>query len=253
MRRFTRSRRSATTLIAGLTAVVIAAGAAYATTSGGPHIAAACTSSANGELYLASPCRAGDRTVTLGIGAPAGPRGKTGPKGKTGPQGKTGQIGPKGDTGAQGATGQTGQTGAQGIQGVPGVPGPPGTLSSAYLDAYSSANRFGVNNGALIAFDTHTAAPVGITASFFNTTFTVTSAGTYLITVAVGDGGTGASVQLHVNGSAVGPSLPSPGTPSVSFSRIINLNAADAITVVQTGANNAAVFAGSGITIVRIA
>jgi hypothetical protein len=109
---FTLSRRSATTLIAGVAAVVVAAGAAYAATSGGPHVAAACVGNSGRELYLASPCRTGDRSVTLGRGAPTGPRGKAGPKGPTG------AIGPQGPIGAIGPQGAIGPTGPQGIAGA---------------------------------------------------------------------------------------------------------------------------------------
>jgi hypothetical protein len=76
MRWFTRSGRSATTVIAGLTAVVVAAGAADATMGGWPHVASACVSRFDSELYLASRCQTGDRRVTLGVGARTGPRGK---------------------------------------------------------------------------------------------------------------------------------------------------------------------------------
>jgi hypothetical protein len=127
---FTVSRRSATTLIAGVAAVVVAAGAAYAAASSGPHVVAACVSRPEGELYLASPCRAGDRRVTLGVGAPTPRRGKTGRTGKTGPRGATGAAGQRG------ATGGAGPQGAIGPKGDPGATGPQGAAGANGVGAY---------------------------------------------------------------------------------------------------------------------
>jgi hypothetical protein len=101
-----------------------------------------------------------------------------------------------------------------------------------------------------VAFDTNSQPPVGIAANAGHTTFTVASAGSYLVTVALAQGNT--FVQVQVNGSAVGPLL-SEFCPisSCGFSRILTLNAGDAISLLSTSGGSAG--AGSGITIVRIA
>jgi hypothetical protein len=152
------------------------------------------------------------------------------------------QVGPTGVTGATGATGATGTIGAT------GATGPAGTLTSAYLDAYSSASQF-VFSGDSVIFETNSVAPVGISVDAGHTLFTVASAGTYLVTVALEN--PALSVQLQVNGVGVGPTLAEfCSNSSCGFSRLLTLSAGDAISLVGgLGATST----GSGITIARIA
>jgi len=145
-----------------------------------------------------------------------------------------------------GAAGPQGPPGPQGIQGVEGDQGPPGTLSSAYLDAYSSTSPT-IASGADFTFDTLQVPPVGITASGTgNTTFTVSSVGSYLVSFTLAALTTPLKAQLEVNGVAAGPA---PG----SFSRILSLVAGDQISVVNTLGMSGIEGVGTGITIVRIA
>lgn len=76
-------------------------------------------------------------------------------------------------------------------------------------------------------FDTQTVALVAITANGANTAFTVTSAGTYLVNVAMYGF---IRPVLEVNGVGVGPVLP----PGSGESQVINASAGDVITVVNT-------------------
>jgi hypothetical protein len=119
------SRLRATAVSAGLV-VVVTAGAAYATSGGGPRVTSACVRHQDQSLYVATRCAPGDRSVALGSKLETGPRGKTGPRGRAGaagPKGDTGAAGPKGDTGRTGPTGNTGPPGPAGGAGAPGAPG----------------------------------------------------------------------------------------------------------------------------------
>jgi hypothetical protein len=204
---------------------------------------------------------------------PAGPRGATGPRGKRGAQGPTGLTGATGQgatgpTGPRGAAGQgatgptgaagqgaTGPTGAAGLgtTGATGATGPAGTLSSAYLDAYESGSE-NVFPGQGVHFNAQNVTPVGFTANLPFPDFTVSDAGTYLVTVALTN--TTIKVQLQVNGVGVGPAIQEGCVSSTcGFTRILSLNATDSIQLVDAGGGPGPDFvdAGSGITIVRIA
>jgi hypothetical protein len=294
MRWLIRPRRSATTLIAAVATVVIAAGAAYAATGGfaGSARAAraeriyACVATTVKTLNLSSAaatCPSGEQKISWNAVGPSGPPGRrgsagrrgtagrtgasgiagaTGQSGAQGPAGTAGPGGATGATGAQGPTGAAGTNGTNGTNGINGATGPTGltgptgatgALSSAYLDAYTSTSQ-GVPNGSPYPFDTLQAAS-GITASGANnTTFRVTSAGKYLVIVALLS--PGGSWQLQVNGTPVGPNFGASGNCASSdctFSRILSLNAADAISVVNTSPSSEADLIDSGITIARIA
>jgi Collagen triple helix repeat (20 copies) len=167
--------------------------------------------------------------------------GQTGPTGLTGPTGPTGLTGPTGATGPTGTTGTTGPT------------GPTGTLSSAFFDAFTSAGEV-IAPGAAVPFDVvHTASGF----IFTPVSFTVTASGFYQVTVDL-QGNSNIVAQLSVNGVGVGPSLLlGCGLASINgdctFTRLLNLNAGDAIQLVNSGAGPGQVLDGSGITIVRIA
>lgn len=269
--------RTATTLLAAAVAAVAVGGIAYGATGGlsgsgrtaNAHKIYACVTTGFHTLNLSSAsatCPNGEQKISWnakgvrGVRGARGPRGHTGPQGLKGSTGATGAPGPKGDTGANGTNGAPGPPGTNGTDGSPGPPGPPGTLASAYLDAYDSSFRTPIAAGADVPFDTIQISS-GITASGTNnTTFTVASAGKYLVTVVGGNGGgdTGfLGVQLAVNGTAAGPAerlQTSAGVAApASFSRILSLSSGDAITLNNTGGLAGQVGGGSGITIVRIA
>jgi hypothetical protein len=148
--------------------------------------------------------------------------------------------------GGTGTAGTAGPPGPQGIQGIQGIQGATGTLSSAYLDAYSSTSPT-ITAGTALTFDTLQVSPVGITASGTgNTTFTVSSAGTYMVSFTLASLTTPLKAQLIVNGLSVGPA---PG----SFTRILQLAAGETINVVNTLTTSGSEGVGTGITIVRIA
>lgn len=129
-----------------------------------------------------------------------GPTGPTGPTGATGATGAgegvtgatgstevTGATGPTGVTGATGATGATGVTGETGATGATGPTGPTGTV-------FTNIKAFAANTGgaviAVILGGTNVPLPNnqvlnGITVGGGNTTFTVPSAGNYLISYSV--------------------------------------------------------------------
>ena len=122
--------------------------------------------------------------------------------------------------------------------------------ATGYLDAYSSDDQ--ITAPANLNFDTTTETPSGITIGGSNTTFTVDSAGEYLVTVTMVNENS-AVLQLQVDGIGVGPVLSDHGTRNWGFSRILSLDAGDAITLGNSAGVTAAYGAGSSITILRIA
>jgi hypothetical protein len=252
--------RAWTAFAAVAVAVAVAAGVSYAATSG---FAGHARSASGGRLYACvtaqfktlnlssakARCPDGQQKISWRIKGERGPQGGRGPKGSggagpAGPKGDTGAQGPKGDTGAQGPRGDTGAPGPKGDAGPKGDTGPAGSLTSAYLDAYSSSGQT-VAAGSAVTFDTLAVAPVGISDITANA-FAVSDAGKYLITFVVPPAITFVSYQLRVNNNGVGL------TGGTSFSRILSLNAGDVLTVHNAGGQAALVGAGSGITIVRI-
>jgi hypothetical protein len=266
-----RSRLGTATVVA-IVAVLVTAGIAVATDGGStsttiPDLSGVihgCFKKGGGVLRVIDPskgarCHNNEQPLTFNERGQSGAQGQSGGAGSVGPSGlgggasgAGGATGPKGDTGAQGLTGPKGDTGAPGIQGAPGTNGTNGTLSSAYLDAYDNTLQI-VGVGADVPFDTQTETPVGITANAANTTFTVTNAGTYLVTVALG-AGSNLLVKPLVNGSGGGPFLGEqcPNGASCGFSRVLSATAGDTITL-ENAVSGAAATRGSGITIIRIA
>jgi hypothetical protein len=248
MRWFTRSGRGATTLIPGLAAVVVTAGAAYATTSGGPHVASACVSRFDSELYLASSCRAGDRRVTLGVGARTGPHGKTGrtgntgevgPKGDTGAQGPVGAAGAKGDTGAQGpvgAAGAQGDTGAQGPTGATGATGPAGTNGTSAAADYGYIYNQGAQTVAIeaaVSFDSN-GTMVGISHTPGNAGVIIEDAGNYQVQFVI-SGVEPGQFALFDNGAPIPGSVYGSGSSMQEAvgDLIVPLAAGDVLSVVN--------------------
>ncbi len=211
-------------IVATLAAVTVAAGAAYATTSGGgptSHSASArvvstCVSGVNGDLYLGR-CRRGDRKLTLGV---RGPKGKTGPAGKTGTPGTNGQ-------GVQGDVGAAGPPGVQGIKGDTGAAG-----SSAFAYVYNEAAEV-VPIEASVAFDTN-GPLLGITHAPGDAGIVVTNSGTYKVTFVV------SSVEpnemaLFVNGAPAAGTVYGSGSGDQQNTGqvILTLSAGDVLTLVN--------------------
>jgi len=114
-------------VIAGLGALALVAGAAYAAIPDGNGMIHGCYEKVSGHLRVfdpqtGSPKQCGNNENALNWGAqgqpgaqgPAGPQGAAGLKGDTGAVGPAGQMGPVGQTGPQGPKGDTGVTGAPG-------------------------------------------------------------------------------------------------------------------------------------------
>ncbi|MBY0050815.1 hypothetical protein H7K32_03795 [Brevibacillus agri] len=202
-----------------------------------------------------------------------GPTGPTGPTGATGATGAgegvtgatgstevTGATGPTGVTGATGATGATGVTGETGATGATGPTGPTGTV-------FTNINAFAANTGgaviAVILGGTNVPLPNnqvlnGITFGGGNTTFTVPSAGNYLISYSVNTtAALAVSTRLLINGAAFAPSVASPALSLSSFHNtvIAPLGAGATITLQLFGLLGAATLltgAGATLTIVRL-
>jgi hypothetical protein len=126
-------------------------------------------------------------------------------------------------------------------------------LSSAYLDASSSANSPQiVPAGNAASFDTVLNVS-GITVGIGGTDFTVAAGGVYQVTVALQTGSL-IRAQLTVNGVGVGPSLLLDSFNTTStFTRLLSVNAGDTIRLVNISESPGNVGPKSGITIVRIA
>jgi hypothetical protein len=97
-----RTRAYAVGLLVGVLAV--AAGVAYAA-SGSSGAITVCVHRADGVLYKARVCDAGDSRITWNVRGPAGPRGAKGRRGSVGATGATGASGTNGTNGAPGANG----------------------------------------------------------------------------------------------------------------------------------------------------
>ncbi len=215
-----------------------------------------------GKRGPAGPRGASGRTGGRGSPGPAGPQGATGSAGATGPQGPAGAAGANGSdgtngtNGSNGATGPPGAPGPTGPAGPSGPTGPAGTLSSAYLSAYASTSTV-IAPGSDFQFDTLQASSGIVASGAGNTTFTVSSAGEYLVTDGVAGANESVTVQLRVNGAGAGPTQtlgPSdPNTLSGGFTIILSLNVGDAITLVNTSGAGGSDDRSTHITIVRIA
>jgi BclA C-terminal domain len=146
-------------------------------------------------------------------------------------------------------TGPTGLTGPKGPTGATGPTGPTGALSSAYVDASSTANQM-VAAGGPVVFPTVLIAS-GITLGVG--TFTVATAGVYQVTFDLVFG-TDITVQLSVNGSAVGPGVTCIVDEwTCTVTHLLSVSAGDVIRLFNAGGATVPVGGGSSITIVRIA
>jgi hypothetical protein len=91
MKRISRIRATPV-IAAGIVGLVIGGGG-YAIAAGGGGTVTACVHSANGDLYIKSECRHGDRKISW---SKVGPRGATGAAGRQGATGAIGTTGPAG-------------------------------------------------------------------------------------------------------------------------------------------------------------
>lgn len=208
----------------------------------------------------------------LSVSTLYGPTGQTGPTGSKGWTGATGVTGYTGLTGATGVTGATGSTGATGETGSPGATGATGVTGATGATGatgtnFTNINAFSANtSGAVIAVvlgGTNIALPNnqvlnGITVGGGNTTFTVPSAGNYLISYSINT--TAAllvSSCLVINSSPFTPSIITPALSLSSFNNtvIAPLTAGSTITLQLFGLLGAATLitgAGATLTIVRV-
>jgi hypothetical protein len=127
----------------------------------------------------------GNQTNVVGGSIPE--LGARGPAGPQGPQGTQGAQGPQGTQGAQGPQGTQGAQGPQGTQGAQGPQGTPGTALS-FADFYALMppdNAATVGAGTAVSFPRAGAASGTDIVQSNSTTFTLATAGIYLVTFQV--------------------------------------------------------------------
>jgi hypothetical protein len=115
------------TIVLGLAALAVAAGAAtaglHAALDGG--VIKACRHK-SGYLLVPSPgkaCKKSEQAMSWNVAGPAGPAGAPGPKGEAGPPGPGGPAGPAGPAGPPGPPGPPGPAGAlEAIEDLGGIP-----------------------------------------------------------------------------------------------------------------------------------
>jgi hypothetical protein len=120
---------------AGLAAVALAAGAAYASIPDSGGVYHACVAANGGgdegegggkgsiriiDHNAGQECKSKELHVHFNEKGQKGDTGETGPPGPAGPQGPHGDQGPQGATGPQGPPGPTGPAGPQGAPGISG-------------------------------------------------------------------------------------------------------------------------------------
>ena len=205
-----------------------------------------------------------------GIQGPTGPQGLQGVEGPTGPtgpqglQGIEGPTGPTGPQGLQGIEGPTGPTGPQGLQGVEGPTGPTGPQGLAVTENSMSAQNTTGDTISVILGGTVVPLPNnqnldGFVADGTNSTFTVPTTGTYLLTYNISV--TAAllmSSRVLVNGSEIPSTVFAPAVSAANFTAttIVNLTAGDEIELQLFGLVSEAVLqngAGATLTAVRLA
>lgn len=214
-----------------------------------------CFNTASGTF---GPCAAdigSGATGAAGATGPTGPTGAAGTTGATGPTGATGAQGPQGINGVTGAPGPTGVTGAPGPTGVTGTTGPigatgatgvtgatgatgaVGTISTSFLGAYAGSQILSGGNST-VAFTTTEVSGGSTIAVLGGTNFTISASGVYRITFSGIPGTTGGipgNFQLWVNGTLIGPSVPSSyGVPAL-LDELAALNTGDVLRIVYSG------------------
>jgi hypothetical protein len=248
VRRVLRSRQGYTSVAAGLVAVVVAAGAAYAATSGvlsAAHTARAariyaCVTTRFGTLNLSSAravCPAGEHKISWNA---AGPRGLRGPRGSVGRRGAAGKRGTAGSAGAKGQTGLQGNQGPAGIAGATGPAGPSGTSQFAEFYALMPPdNSAAVAPGAAVSFP-HNGPQSGSITALSASTFQLSAIGTYrvLFQVPVTEPG---QLELTLNGTALPYTVVGrdTGTTEIIGAAFISVAAANSVLAVVNPTGNA--------------
>ena len=216
MRWAMRFRRGVPAVAAGLVSVVVAAGGAFAATSGvlSPAHAAstghlyACADLPFGTMHLSRAgvsCPGDEEKIGWNAAGLRGPRGLTGKRGATGAAGKNGGIGPAGPQGQTGVGGPTGSAGPPGPKGQTGDSGPTGPVgpagSSEFAEFYALMPP---DNAATVAAGTAVSFPrigpvIGSITPSSASTFVLGTGGTYHVTfqVSVTQGG---QLELELNG-----------------------------------------------------
>ena len=199
-----------------------------------------------------------------GIQGIQGPTGPTGPQGLQGDEGPTGPTGPQGLQGIEGPTGPTGPQGLEGIEGPTGPTGPTGPQGLAVTENSMSAQNTTGDTISVILDGTVVPLPNnqnldGFVADGTNSTFTVPTTGTYLLTYNISV--TAAllmSSRVLVNGSEIPSTVFAPAVSAANFTAttIVNLTAGDEVELQLFGLVSEAVLqngAGATLTAVRLA
>lgn len=157
----------------------------------------------------------------------------------------------------QGKTGATGDRGPQGIQGAQGVAGPPGTTNNINATIYNSINQDAVNGRPLTLDEVLTNNGLNIN----NSSITITSNGTYILSFSVNNGTTasaGDCVGIYKNGELVlGTRRPLTTSTNVSATVVAVLKRNDIITLVPMVSTNRIITASGApsalLTVIQIA
>jgi hypothetical protein len=126
------ARLSKVAIAAGVVALLVVGGGAYALASSKNVTLTVCVSHNGGTLYRARRCAKHDKQLSWNK---QGPTGATGPQGKQGAQGIQGPQGIQGAKGDQGTKGDTGDMGAVGptAGALGGGTTPPGLAGTAHV------------------------------------------------------------------------------------------------------------------------
>jgi len=183
-----------------------------------------------------------EKYVAKGDTGPAGAPGEKGPKGVKGDTGATGPQGAKGDTGAAGAAGPPGTNGTNGTNGATGPQGPAGTVL-AYADFFAlmpGDNPATVATGAAVEFPQDGPTSGSDIIRTGANTFTLSSAGTYMVTFQVSTDEPG-QLAVALNGVVVPATVVgrATGTSQIIGMTIVTASAADVLTVVNSSSFSA--------------
>jgi hypothetical protein len=185
----------------------------------------------------------GNQTNVVGGSIPElGAVGPAGPAGPAGPQGATGATGAAGATGAMGAAGATGAQGPAGATGATGAQGPQGTVLSFY-DFYalmSPDNAAPVEIGDAISFPRAGTASGSDVVESGGNTFTLATAGIYLVTFQVSVAQAG-QLALAQNGALLPASIVGRDTGANQFvgTSMVTASAGDALQVINSSSPSA--------------
>ena len=170
---------------------------------------------------------------------PPGPPGPQGPAGPQGPQGVQGPAGPQGEQGPTGAQGPQGEQGAAGAQGPAGARGIPGGVIG-FSDFYAlmpSDNPDAIAAGSDISFPQNGSSFGGAVTRAGASSFTLASAGSYLVIFGVSCEGAGQLV-LTLNGQELANTTfgSSSTSPEISGVSVITTDDDNAVITVRNPA-----------------